>query len=179
MLTTKSTVVTALKKKKGSQTQRSSKNGKGSSVTFVVFQNKTIFHCLSNFFFLPPELHRTLNFVQGHLSGMTLAATGAQTLCTTVAEEQPLSAHPDTFMFQTHIQGQGNQMESHQQNRGSTSVAGMFPRQVSPHLSPAVVSSHSFTTTGCRRDSECPLDAAIKFHFAIMLAKVSLNPSQR
>lgn len=67
---------------------------------------------------------------------MTLAATGAQTLCTTVAEEQPLSAHPDTFMFQTHIQGQGNQMESHQQNRGSTSVAGMFPRQVSLHLSP-------------------------------------------
>lgn len=95
-------------KKKGSQTQRSSKNGKGSSVAFVVFQNKTIFHCLSNFFFLPPEVHRTLNFVQGHLSGMTLAATGAQTLCTTVAEEQPLSAHPDTFMFQTHIQGQGN-----------------------------------------------------------------------
>lgn len=30
-------------------------------------------------------------------------------------------------------------MESHQQNRGSTSVAGMFPRQVSLHLSPAVV----------------------------------------
>lgn len=70
-------------------------------------------------------------------------------------------------------------MESHQQNRGSTSVAGMFPRQVSLHLSPAVVSSHLFTVMGCRRDSECPLDAAIKFHFAIMLAKVSLNPSQR
>lgn len=163
--------------KKGSQTQRSSKNGKGSSVTFVVFQNKTIFHCLSNFF-----CHRSctgLSILFKDMSGMTLAATGAQTLCTTVAEEQPLSAHPDTFMFQTHIQGQGNQMESHQQNRGSTSVAGMFPRQVSPHLSPAVVSSHSFTAMGCRRDSECPLDAAIKFHFAIMLAKVSLNPSQR
>lgn len=104
---------------------------------------------------------------------------GLKPLCTTVAEEQPLSAHPATFMFQTHIQGQGNQMESHQQNRGSTSVAGMFPRQVSPHLSPAVVSSHSFTAMGCRRDSECPLDAAIKFHFAIILTKVSLNPSQR
>lgn len=72
------------------------------------FPKQNNFSLSEQLFFLPPELHRTLNFVQGHLSGMTLAATGAQTLCTTVAEEQPLSAHPDTFMFQTHIQGQGN-----------------------------------------------------------------------
>lgn len=44
--------------------------------------------------------------------------------------------------------------------------------------SPAAVSSDSDLAKRYRWDGKCPLDTAIKFHFEIMLAKVSLNPSQ-
>lgn len=44
---------------------------------------------------------------------------------------------------------------------------------------PAAASSDSDLAKRYRWDHKCPLDTAIKFHFEIMHAKVSLNPSQR
>lgn len=44
---------------------------------------------------------------------------------------------------------------------------------------PAAVSSDSDLATRYRWDCKYPLDTAIKFHFEITHAKVSLNPSQR
>lgn len=70
-------------------------------------------------------------------------------------------------------------------NRGRASVADMYPsplwssRQVASHLSCCCFLWLRLGKEIYRWDCKCPLDTAIKFHFEMMHAKVSINPSQR
>lgn len=113
---------------------------------------------------------------------------GLQPGPSTVVEGQTLCSLYATLILQTNIQGQSNQMESHPRPRQQTEVEHLLQGCIQAHSRaqdksrltfPAAVSSDSDLAQRYRWDRKCPLDTAIKFHFEIMHAKVSLNPSQR
>lgn len=133
------------------------------------------------------ELHR-IHFVQGRVSGTLLAAKGAQRRASDSRRRTcSLLTAPCSCPKQTY-KGKATRwivIPGPAANRASTSVAGKdlsplwISAQVSIHLFPLLFLSYSDLAKGYRWDCKCPPDTAIKFHFEIMHAKVSLNPSLR
>lgn len=142
------------------------------------FPKQNNFHCLSNFFFATGAAQDSQFCSRTSEWDDTRCHRGSNTLHYSSWRTASLCSSRHLHVPNTHSRARQPDGKSSTKQRfniccrdvSKTSFASPFP---------LVVSSHSFMAMGCRRDSECPLDAAIKFHFAIMLAKVSLNPSQR
>lgn len=101
-----------------------------------------------------------------------------------------LSIRCTTWMFQTNIQGQSREIKIHPRPDSKQRLnicfwdVSKFSLEVkkslaSPFLLPSPLTHPWQGDTNGITAIKCLLEAAIKFHFEIMHAKVSLNPSQR